>query len=122
MAAEVKRITGGKGVAVAYDGVGASTFEASRASLAPRGLLVSFGNASGKVPAVDVFKLVGVIRRCLRGAAFVGEVDGGIVQVWRVEAGAPFCGLWLACCAFLLAGFGRVLWGICGLGWCAGLR
>src|SRR5512135_2179305 len=47
VAHEVRQLTGGKGVDVVYDGVGAATFEASLASLAPRGMLVTFGNASG---------------------------------------------------------------------------
>jgi NADPH2:quinone reductase len=47
VAAEVRRITGGEGVPVAYDSVGKATFEATLASLARRGLFVSFGNASG---------------------------------------------------------------------------
>ncbi len=46
----VEKITRGKGVPVVYDSVGASTFESSLDCLAPRGLLVSFGNASGPVP------------------------------------------------------------------------
>ncbi len=50
VAAEVRRITGGQGVPVAYDSVGAATFEGTLASLARRGLFVSFGNASGPVP------------------------------------------------------------------------
>ncbi|MCR5878126.1 quinone oxidoreductase [Phenylobacterium sp. J367] len=50
VAAEVRRITGGKGVPVAYDSVGKDTFEGTLASLARRGLFVSFGNASGAVP------------------------------------------------------------------------
>ncbi len=50
VAAEVRRITGGAGVPVVYDSVGKDTFEGSLASLARRGLLVSFGNASGPVP------------------------------------------------------------------------
>jgi NADPH2:quinone reductase len=50
VAARVREITGGKGVPVVYDGVGAATFEASLKSLAKRGLLVSYGNASGPVP------------------------------------------------------------------------
>ncbi len=49
-AARVREITEGKGVPVVYDGVGATTFEGSLDSLAPRGMLVSFGNASGAVP------------------------------------------------------------------------
>lgn len=45
----VKKITKGKRVPVVYDSVGASTFEQSLDCLAPRGLFVSFGNASGPV-------------------------------------------------------------------------
>lgn len=51
VAAEVRRITGGAGVPVAYDSVGKDTFEGTLASLARRGLFVSFGNASGPAPA-----------------------------------------------------------------------
>jgi NADPH2:quinone reductase len=47
VAAEVRRITDGEGVPVAYDSVGKDTFEATLKSLARRGLFVSFGNASG---------------------------------------------------------------------------
>jgi NADPH2:quinone reductase len=53
VAARVKAITGGQGVRVVYDGVGAATFEASLASLGRRGMLVSFGNASGPAPAIE---------------------------------------------------------------------
>ena len=53
VAAEVKRITGGRGVPVAYDSVGKATFEGTLASLARRGMFVSFGNASGPAPPVD---------------------------------------------------------------------
>src|SRR3546814_8043092 len=49
VAARVRELTNGKGVPVVYDGVGRDTFAGSLASLAPRGLLVSFGNASGAV-------------------------------------------------------------------------
>ncbi|ANE80858.1 NADPH:quinone reductase [Mycobacterium adipatum] len=54
--ATVKRLSGG-GVAAVYDGVGASTFEASLASLAVRGTLALFGAASGPVPAFDPQRL-----------------------------------------------------------------
>ncbi len=57
VAAEVARITGGAGVAVVYDGVGASTFDASLASLRRRGMLVLFGASSGPVPPVDPRRL-----------------------------------------------------------------
>lgn len=45
----VREITGGEGAAVAYDSIGKDTFEASLDSLGPFGVMVSFGNASGKV-------------------------------------------------------------------------
>ncbi|HKU94129.1 MAG TPA: quinone oxidoreductase [Vineibacter sp.] len=50
VAARVKEITKGKGVPVVYDGVGKDTWETSLNCLSPRGLMVSFGNASGAVP------------------------------------------------------------------------
>jgi NADPH2:quinone reductase len=50
----VKEITGGKGVPVVYDGVGQSTLMTSLDCLRPRGLLVSFGNASGPVKSLDL--------------------------------------------------------------------
>jgi NADPH2:quinone reductase len=52
-----KAFTGGKGVPVAYDGVGKDTFPASLDCLSPRGLLVSYGNASGPVPPFDIMLL-----------------------------------------------------------------
>lgn len=51
--AETRRITLGRGVQVVYDGVGRSTFEKSLNCLAPRGMLVLFGQASGPVPPLD---------------------------------------------------------------------
>ncbi|GMV60898.1 MAG: putative quinone oxidoreductase [Parvibaculum sp.] len=54
VAARVKEITGGKKLPVVYDGVGKSTFISSLDSLAPLGLLVSFGNASGPVTDVNL--------------------------------------------------------------------
>lgn len=50
---EVKRITEGKGVDVVYDSVGANTFEKSLNVLHPRGTLVSFGQSSGAVKAIE---------------------------------------------------------------------
>ncbi len=57
IAARVREITGGAGVPVVLDGVGAATFEASLASLARRGMLVSYGNASGPVPPLELARL-----------------------------------------------------------------
>ena len=51
--AKVRELTGGKGVSVVYDGVGKDTFMGSLDCLAPRGLLVNFGNASGPAPAIE---------------------------------------------------------------------
>ena len=54
VAARVREITNGKGVPVVYDGVGQATLMASLDSLAPRGLLVSFGNASGPITGLNL--------------------------------------------------------------------
>src|SRR6478672_5072741 len=52
-AKQVRDITGGEGVPVVYDGVGKATWNGSLDCLAVRGMMVSFGNASGPVPAFD---------------------------------------------------------------------
>ncbi len=57
LADRVRALTGGTGVAAVYDGVGASTFEASLASLRVRGTLALFGAASGAVPPFDPQRL-----------------------------------------------------------------
>jgi NADPH2:quinone reductase len=56
-AAEVKRLTGGKGVDVVYDSVGKTTFEGSLNCLRPRGMLALFGASSGPVPPFDLIHL-----------------------------------------------------------------
>ncbi|CAN5864641.1 hypothetical protein BH20ACT6_BH20ACT6_05440 [soil metagenome] len=53
IAAEVRRLTDGEGVAVVYDGVGKSTFRASIDSLRPRGTMVLYGAASGAPEPLD---------------------------------------------------------------------
>lgn len=53
VAERVRELTDGKGVPVVYDGVGQATLEASLDSLSPRGLLASFGSASGPVTGFD---------------------------------------------------------------------
>jgi NADPH:quinone reductase len=50
---EVRRVTNGRGVSVVYDSVGKTTFEGSLDCLAPRGVLVLFGQSSGPVPPFD---------------------------------------------------------------------
>jgi NADPH2:quinone reductase len=52
--AEVKRLTGGAGVNVVYDGVGATTFDKGFNCLRPRGLMALYGQASGPVPPLDL--------------------------------------------------------------------
>ena len=55
--ARTKELTGGKGVPVVYDGIGKDTFPASLDCLSPRGLFVSYGNASGSVPPFNIMLL-----------------------------------------------------------------
>ena len=57
LAAQVRELTDGDGVAAVYDGVGAATFDASLAALRIRGTLALFGAASGPVPPVDPQRL-----------------------------------------------------------------
>lgn len=64
-APRVRDLTGGRGVDVVYDGVGKATFDKSLDCLAPRGLMVSFGNASGVVSIPDL----GVLAR--KGSLYV---------------------------------------------------
>lgn len=63
--ARVKEITEGRGVDVVYDGVGKATFEGSLDCLRPRGLMASFGNASGVVSVPDL----GILAR--KGSLYV---------------------------------------------------
>lgn len=54
---KVREATGGRGVDVVYDGIGKATFEQSLDCLRPRGLMVSYGNASGPVTGVSLSML-----------------------------------------------------------------
>jgi len=65
LATMVREATAGEGVAVVLDGVGAASWEASLASVARRGLIVSYGNASGPVPSLTPLDLM------RRGSIFV---------------------------------------------------
>jgi len=58
VAAEVRRATDGRGVEVVYDSVGAASITASLDACARRGLVVSYGQASGPVPPIDVLELM----------------------------------------------------------------
>ncbi|MEL6483206.1 MAG: quinone oxidoreductase, partial [Pseudomonadota bacterium] len=98
VAERVRAITGGTGVRVVYDGVGKDTWLASLDSLQPRGLLVSFGNASGAVTGVDLGILAGkgslfvtrptlvhytATREMLQAAAddYFGALESGAVKI-----------------------------------------
>jgi len=103
--AEVKRLTGGRGVDVVYDSVGATTFAKSLNSLRPRGLLALFGQSSGPVPPFDpnvlngkgslFFTRPGLGHYCLtreellqRAGDVMGWVSSGELNV-RVERTYP---------------------------------
>lgn len=58
--AKTRDFTGGEGVSVVYDGVGADTFEGSLRSVKTRGLVAAFGAASGPIPTLDVQSLAGL--------------------------------------------------------------
>ncbi|MEE4022993.1 quinone oxidoreductase [Gordonia sp. PKS22-38] len=98
LAEEVRSLTDGRGVAVAYDGVGADTFEQSLASTAVRGTIVLFGASSGPVPPFDLQRLnpagsLSVTRPTLghfiaepdelrwRAAEFLGAITDGAIDV-----------------------------------------
>jgi len=65
VAKRVREITGGEGVAVAYDSVGKDTYAASLDSVRRRGLLVCVGTASGPIPPIEAMQLA------LKGSLFV---------------------------------------------------
>jgi NADPH2:quinone reductase len=83
-ATEVKRFTGGRGVDVAYDSVGKSTFDGSLDCLAPRGFLVLFGQSSGVVPPFDPARLS-------RGSFFLTRPSLGHYTATRSELLARAC-------------------------------
>ena len=90
LAGKVRAATGGVGVAVSYDGVGAATWEASLKSVRRRGTIVSFGNASGPVTGVNL----GVLAQA--GSLFVtrmtlfdyyrepAEAMAGAAKLWQM--------------------------------------
>lgn len=90
VAPRLRELTSGAGVPVVFDGVGKSTWEASLASVAPRGLIASYGNASGPVSGVNL----GVLSQA--GSVFVTrptlfsyyatpkEARAGVERVWEM--------------------------------------
>jgi NADPH:quinone reductase len=76
---DTRRLTGGKGVNVVYDGVGKATFEKGLNVLVPRGYMVLFGGSSGAVPPFDLIKL------SQKGSLFVTRPTLGHYTVTREE-------------------------------------
>lgn len=68
---EVRSLTGGEGVPVVFDSVGKDTFEESLQCLRPRGLLASYGTASGPIPPFDLFRLNQMGSLYITSAAFL---------------------------------------------------
>jgi NADPH2:quinone reductase len=99
VAARVAEITGGRGVAVVYDGVGKDTFEASLKSLGRRGVLATFGNASGPVPPFAPLELSGKSLYVTRPRLFdyiatTAELDESAAALFAVlESGAVKIGI-----------------------------
>ena len=79
----VRELTAGAGVAAVFDGVGASTFDASLASLAVRGTLALFGASSGPVPPVDPQRLNAAGSVYLTRPALVHFTRTGQEFAWR---------------------------------------
>jgi NADPH2:quinone reductase len=96
VAAEVRRITDGKGVPVAYDAVGKDTFDGTLKSLARRGMFVSFGNASGPPPPVEARQLM------LNGSLFFTRPTMGDYQATTEELDASAAAL------FEMIGSGKI--------------
>ena len=72
--AAVKSLTAGEGVQVVFDAVGADTFEESLNCLKPKGLLVSYGTASGPIPPFDIFRLNHMGSLYVTSAAYLWHV------------------------------------------------
>ncbi|HUJ60722.1 MAG TPA: quinone oxidoreductase [Kofleriaceae bacterium] len=82
LVARVRELTGGRGVKVVYDGVGKDTWQRSLDCLAPLGLMVSFGNASGPPAPVDLAQLM------QKGSLYVTRPTLGTHQATRQAAQA----------------------------------
>jgi NADPH:quinone reductase len=91
-AAEVRKLTGGKGVNAVYDSVGKTTFERSLDCLAPLGSLIIFGQASGPVPPFDTSILNAKGSLTLARPSLTHNVASHADVLWR--AGDLFS--WLA--------------------------
>ncbi|SDS60688.1 quinone oxidoreductase family protein [Paraoerskovia marina] len=82
---KLRAVTGDKGVDAVFDSVGKVTFDASLASLAPRGMLVLFGASSGMVPAVDPQRLKNAGSVFLTRPQLSDHVATRSELVWRAQ-------------------------------------
>src|SRR5215469_1866810 len=82
----VRRLTQGNGVAAVFDSVGKDTFEKSLRCLAPRGLLVSFGTASGPIAPFDIFELNRLDSLYVTSPAFVTHTRDRSELLLRADA------------------------------------
>ncbi len=81
----VMRLTGGRGANVVYDGVGRDFYRDGLASLAKRGTYINFGNASGKIDAIDPFDLTPRCLSFMRPSLF-GYIDDRADFLYRTAA------------------------------------
>jgi NADPH2:quinone reductase len=92
-----RQLTGGRGVDVAYDSVGRTTFEESLAALRARGLLVAYGQASGPVPPFEIVRLAGFSWPAENGSLFMTWPSNSDYTATREEllwrAGDVFAGI-----------------------------
>ncbi len=92
--ARVRALTGGRGVGVVMDSVGRDTFDGSLDCLAPLGMMISFGNASGAVPPLDLLRLSAKSLKVTRPTIFTHTADPGTCRTMadelfaKVRAGA----------------------------------
>ena len=83
--AAVKSLTAGEGVPVVFDAVGADTFEESLHCLRPRGLLASYGTASGPIPPFDIFRLNHMGSLYVTSAAYLWHVRNREEMIDRAQ-------------------------------------
>lgn len=83
--ARVREITGGRGVDAVMDSVGKDTFDGSLECLRPLGMMMSFGNASGPVPPVDLLRLSAKSLQITRPTLFTHIADSATCQAMAAE-------------------------------------
>ena len=85
IAARVREITDGRGVPAVFDSVGQDTVEGSLRCLSPRGMLVSFGTASGPIPPFDLFRLNQMGSLYVTSPGYVAHTQEREELMWRAS-------------------------------------